>query len=103
MTSYDMDPPAKFSFDARVRPESDSDVSVKATKDGAFISEGVDAAYYKPIDSYEGLHRWDPKFVWEPAEETRVVRKVCPKPVMVYTCTDPCAQRSTTEYAAGSA
>ena len=32
--------------------------------------------YYKPIDSYEGRHRWDPEFVWEAKEERRVVRKV---------------------------
>ena len=32
--------------------------------------------YYKPIDSYEGRHRWDPDFVWDAKEERRVVRKV---------------------------
>lgn len=32
--------------------------------------------YYKPIDSYEGRHRWDPDFAWEAKEEKRVVRKV---------------------------
>jgi len=32
--------------------------------------------YYKPIDDYEGRHRWDPEFVWEAKEEKRVVRKV---------------------------
>lgn len=33
-------------------------------------------SYYKPIDSYEGIHRYDPDFQWEPKEERRVVRKV---------------------------
>lgn len=33
-------------------------------------------SYYKPIDSYEGLHRYDPEFQWEPKEEKRLVRKV---------------------------
>ena len=32
--------------------------------------------YYKPIDTYEGRHRYDPTFEWTPAEEKRVVRKV---------------------------
>ena len=35
-----------------------------------------DPRFYKPIDSYEGLHRWDPEFEWEPKEEKRLVRKV---------------------------
>ncbi|KAK5116078.1 hypothetical protein LTR85_009360 [Meristemomyces frigidus] len=32
--------------------------------------------YYKPIDSYEGIHRYDPEFQWTPAEEKKVVRKI---------------------------
>lgn len=34
-------------------------------------------SFYKPIESYEGRHRFDPQFEWEAAEEKRVVRKVC--------------------------
>ena len=33
-------------------------------------------SFYKPIDSFEGRHRYDPQFQWEPKEERRVVRKV---------------------------
>lgn len=32
--------------------------------------------FYKPIESYEGRHRYDPDFRWEPEEEKAVVRKV---------------------------
>lgn len=32
--------------------------------------------FYKPIDSYEGRHRYDPNFEWEPKEEKRLVRKI---------------------------
>ena len=32
--------------------------------------------FYRPIDSYEGLHRWDPDFQWTEKEEKRIVRKV---------------------------
>lgn len=35
-----------------------------------------DTRHYKPIDSYEGIHRWDPEFKWEEAEEKKLVRKV---------------------------
>lgn len=32
--------------------------------------------FYRPIDSYEGLHRWDPNFQWTEQEEKKIVRKV---------------------------
>jgi hypothetical protein len=32
--------------------------------------------HYKPIESYEGFHRFDPNFDWEPEEERKLVRKV---------------------------
>lgn len=35
-----------------------------------------DARHYKPISTYEGLHRWDPEFEWEPQEEKKLVRRV---------------------------
>ena len=35
-----------------------------------------DFHYHKPIEQYEGLHRWDPDFYWEEAEEKKLVRKV---------------------------
>ncbi|KAL2854900.1 major facilitator superfamily domain-containing protein [Aspergillus pseudoustus] len=35
-----------------------------------------DPRYYKPIPEYEGIHRWDPDFVWAPEEEKRLIRKI---------------------------
>ncbi|KAL4817403.1 major facilitator superfamily domain-containing protein [Aspergillus spinulosporus] len=35
-----------------------------------------DPRFYKPIDTYEGLHRWDPDFEWTEEEERRIVRKI---------------------------
>ncbi|KAJ5687944.1 hypothetical protein N7536_010563 [Penicillium majusculum] len=32
--------------------------------------------FYRPIDSYEGLHRWDPDFQWTETEEKKIVRKI---------------------------
>ena len=49
-------------------------------KDGssnAFAAEGLSKDIYRPIESYEGLHRYDPEFEWTPEEERKVVRKVC--------------------------
>lgn len=31
---------------------------------------------YKPVEGYEGSHRFDPKLVWAADEEKRLVRKV---------------------------
>lgn len=35
-----------------------------------------DEAFYPPIEQYEGKHRYDPEFQWEPQEEKKLVRKV---------------------------
>ncbi|KAL9042208.1 MAG: hypothetical protein Q9214_003850, partial [Letrouitia sp. 1 TL-2023] len=34
-----------------------------------------DPSFYIPIGKYEGRHRYDPKFEWEPKEERRLIRK----------------------------
>jgi hypothetical protein len=41
-----------------------------------FAAHGLRQDNYRPVDSYEGLHRYDPDFEWEPEEERKVVRKV---------------------------
>lgn len=45
------------------------------TRESAFDTESFET-HYKPIESYEGYHRWDPKFQWEAKEEKKLVRKV---------------------------
>ena len=51
----------------------------------SFVSNDVvfdateDIRHYKPIDTYEGIHRWDPDFEWEEEEEKKIVRKVTTK------------------------
>lgn len=57
----------------------DSDQEVQ--KDRSYVSESAfesteDHAFYRPIESYEGIHRWDPHFKWTEQEEKRIVRKV---------------------------
>ena len=41
-----------------------------------FVTEGLAKDHYKPVNNYEGIHRYDPDFEWEHAEEKRVLRKV---------------------------
>ena len=48
----------------------------RAREGYTFDADGLEKEYYKPIDTYEGIHRYDPDFDWEPEEERKVVRKV---------------------------
>jgi hypothetical protein len=43
---------------------------------GEAFALGGETRFYKPINTYEGLHRWDPNAEWEEHEERRIVRKV---------------------------
>ena len=54
--------------------ESNSDES--SHRGDVFDTAGLEDLY-KPIATYEGIHRYDPKFQWHDAEEKKVVRKVC--------------------------
>jgi hypothetical protein len=58
---------------------SDIDVqkSGKVSRDRTtFATHGLRQDNYRPIDTYEGLHRYDPDFEWKPEEEKKLVRKV---------------------------
>lgn len=63
---------------------SEAEVSSSGSKIRTFAGAGLHSRFYKPLEKYEGNHRYDPDFDWEPEEEKRVVRKVghsanCPK------------------------
>ena len=55
-------------------PRDSSDINSTQHK-GTFETIS-DASFYSPIQQYEGKHRYDPRFQWEPKEERRLVRKV---------------------------
>ncbi|OJJ48204.1 hypothetical protein ASPZODRAFT_23860 [Penicilliopsis zonata CBS 506.65] len=44
--------------------------------DASAFDTSEDARYYKPIPTYEGIHRWDPEFEWSEKEEKDIVRKI---------------------------
>ncbi|KAK3719480.1 hypothetical protein LTR37_004338 [Vermiconidia calcicola] len=46
----------------------------RSTRNGTFAND-TSEQFYAPVDSYEGRHRYDPEFQWDPKEEKRVVRK----------------------------
>ncbi|CAK3898795.1 MFS general substrate transporter [Lecanosticta acicola] len=47
----------------------------KRTGGKTFETDSLES-FYKPIESYEGYHRYDPDFQWEEKEEKRVVRRI---------------------------
>lgn len=48
---------------------------------GVFDSpDDSDDTFYAPVEAFEGRHRYDPAFQWEPKEEQRLVRKVSKSP-----------------------
>lgn len=55
---------------------NDSDSEVVKNHNNVFeAKEAVDI--YKPIEGYEGAHRFVPDATWTQAEESALVRKVC--------------------------
>jgi hypothetical protein len=42
---------------------------------GAFATDGLET-FYKPIEGYEGAHRFDPNYRWSNSDEGKVVWKV---------------------------
>lgn len=47
----------------------------RSGRDGTFDNDSLES-FYKPIDEYEGRHRYDPQFEWTAEEEKRIVRIV---------------------------
>ncbi|KAL4909347.1 hypothetical protein BDW74DRAFT_187519 [Aspergillus multicolor] len=55
--------------------DSDKEQGRSGFQKGTFTAT-EDPRFYKPIDTYEGLHRWDPDFEWTEEEEKKIVRKI---------------------------
>ncbi len=64
-------------FPRTTTPDEDglSSGNSSLAEDRAFLRVPGEETYV-PIDKYEGRHRWDPQFQWEPIEEKRLVRKI---------------------------
>lgn len=85
---------------------SDTAVNTSGTKTRygtTFISSDIGKDRNRPVDSYEGIHRYDPDFVWDKPEEKRLVRKV--SNIMLQGLTEPTLTypRSTSASAPGPA
>ena len=82
------DDSCKEHFDTKVHAVEhavETNVLKRGNAGNAFGDTDSLEEFYKPIDTYEGLHRYDPSFQWEPKEEKQLVRKVCISPPL-YGC-----------------
>lgn len=52
------------------------DEPIFAVEDLTMGSESAKADFYRPIESYEGYHRYDPDFEWTAKEEKQIVRRL---------------------------
>jgi hypothetical protein len=43
---------------------------------GSVFSDADAAEFYKPVETYEGIHRFDPEATWTAEEEQKLVRTV---------------------------
>ena len=59
--------------------DSKTSSSLRLDRAEAF-ADGGDVRFYRPIEGYEGMHRYDPREEWTPQEEKKLVRKVCQTP-----------------------
>jgi hypothetical protein len=55
------------------RADFDEEAPLKST---TFHTDGLET-FYKPIEGYEGAHRYDPEYKWSAEDEGRIVHKVC--------------------------
>jgi hypothetical protein len=74
---------------APVDPDSVTTSNSQSTEDietsqldnihGSVFDDSGAAQFYKPIEKYEGAHRFDPSATWTPEEERKLIRTVsCP-------------------------
>jgi hypothetical protein len=84
---------------SEIEPRKDG----KGYREGVtFVTQGLNQSSYKPVPSYEGAHRYDADFQWEPEEERKVIRKVRTETMRGYVrITDH--YRSTSAFAPGCA
>lgn len=69
---------AEFAKDAADVTTSSRTGSLRlGESDGGVFATGGNIDSYKPIEKYEGAHRYDPTFHWTEGEEKKLIRRVC--------------------------
>lgn len=65
--------PSKSSQDSLTDPR---DIESENTADLSVFNDAKAYDIYKPIENYEGRHRFDPRATWSDGEEKKLVRRV---------------------------
>ncbi|KAI9735125.1 MAG: hypothetical protein M1834_001713 [Cirrosporium novae-zelandiae] len=55
--------------------DASSDEDIQDIDKGTFDTAGL-TQHYRPIETYEGIHRYDPEFQWTAKDEKKLVRKI---------------------------
>lgn len=66
----------KSAFDGRASSDSARSEVSDIQELPKHIEDAALSVFYKPGESYEGRHRWDPRFEWRASEEKELVKKV---------------------------
>ena len=66
-----------FKGHATIGHASGTGHGIDPSKHSATFETSGNESFFVPIEKYEGRHRYDPAFEWEPLEERKLVRKVC--------------------------
>jgi hypothetical protein len=64
------------------RSESSSSEDLVKNVDNVFVAPEA-TEIYKPIEGFEGTHRFDPTATWSAEEEKKLVRRVRPRPTIL--------------------
>lgn len=67
---------SQTSLDKSVGVDQHRDVEDENTADDSVYNNPKAFDIYKPIEKYEGRHRFDPRATWSEAEEKKLVRRV---------------------------
>jgi hypothetical protein len=70
------DPRSSINSNSPILAKSFEEDDVRLPLTGATYETNGLERHFRPIDEYEGVHRYDPDYVWHPDDEKKVVRKV---------------------------
>jgi hypothetical protein len=65
---------ASVSLHSDIENSSGDETNIK----GTVFDDHAAAEFYRPVEKYEGRHRFDPTATWTPEEERKLLRTVTP-------------------------
>jgi hypothetical protein len=78
LTEEEDNPRASLNSNSPILPKEELEEDIEhgpSTQNATFDTDGLEQ-HYTPIKGYEGAHRYDPSYTWDPKNEKQVVWKV---------------------------